>query len=79
MQRGKKGWLFDHPVGVDEQHRRDRESELVKRNLVGRVALLVQRIEDAPAHWLQVVAHVGQRARRTGAAPAHGSRGVAKV
>ena len=31
--------------------------------LVGRVALLVHRIEDAPVHRLQAVAHVGQRAR----------------
>ena len=31
--------------------------------LVGRVALLVHRIEDAAVHRLQAVAHVGQRAR----------------
>ena len=31
--------------------------------LVGRVALLVHRIEDAPVHGLQPVAHVRQRAR----------------
>ena len=31
--------------------------------LVGRVALLVHRVEDAPVHRLEAVAHVGQRAR----------------
>ncbi len=31
--------------------------------LVGRVPLLVHRIEDAPVHGLEAVAHVGQRAR----------------
>ena len=31
--------------------------------LVGRVPLLVHRVEDAPVHRLQPVAHVGQRAR----------------
>ena len=31
--------------------------------LVGRVALLVHRVEDAPMHRLQAVARVGQRAR----------------